>query len=138
MDREKLLKGIKIFNVHTMVYFSLNIAKDLFQTEVPPGILNSLRPSPGKERLLKFWINKANIFSRRKREKLIKTFLWRYPISHILQDKSLTDCMVYFNKKIKMEEAESFHKKKLWKPGQRLFRKFLSVLLQNLILQKRS
>lgn len=63
LDWQGLLNESKQNNLDKILYFTLKLCKDLFDSKVPKEFLDTLRPIFIKEGLFKYWINK-NIFKR--------------------------------------------------------------------------
>lgn len=57
------LAKVNSLNVRTPVYFSLALAKNLLDTELPDEVLDNLRPKSWKFRLIGYWLNKKGIFN---------------------------------------------------------------------------
>ncbi|MCB0127922.1 MAG: hypothetical protein KDE58_36910, partial [Caldilineaceae bacterium] len=54
---------VKALQVCTAVYFSLVIPYELFETPIPPWVLEALRPAAWKKATLRRWIQKAGLFN---------------------------------------------------------------------------
>lgn len=63
LDWQIFVKRVKALQVCTAVYFSLVIPYELFETPIPPWVLEDLRPASWKETTLRRWIQKAGLFN---------------------------------------------------------------------------
>ena len=66
IDWEKFLQKAKTAHVKTSTYFSLYLAKMLFDTPIPEIVLNELRPSKGKEKRILSLISSAGLLHPKK------------------------------------------------------------------------
>jgi hypothetical protein len=63
VDWDLFLERVARLRVRTPVYFSLLLPRVLFGTPIPDAVLEGLRPSPWKERLVLGWLRRAGIFN---------------------------------------------------------------------------
>ena len=63
IDWKFFLNKVNSLNVKTPVYFSLALARNLLDTEVPEEVLDDLKPSVWKFRLIGYWLNSKGIFN---------------------------------------------------------------------------
>lgn len=68
IDWELFLKKVRAAHVKTSTYFSLYLAKMLFDTPVPDDVLSALRPSKGKEKRILSLISKAGLLHPKARK----------------------------------------------------------------------
>lgn len=68
IDWELFLKKVTNAHVRTSTYFSLYLAKMLFNTPVPESVLNVLRPNKGKEQRLLKLISDAGLLHPKQRK----------------------------------------------------------------------
>lgn len=62
MDWNHFVRLVERYKVRTAFYFSLIIPKHLFNTPVPDHVLNLLRPSSWKEKVITRWLIKEGFF----------------------------------------------------------------------------
>lgn len=68
IDWELFLKKVRAAHVKTSTYFSLFLAKMLFDTPVPDDVLAALRPSKGKEKRILSLISRAGLLHPQQRK----------------------------------------------------------------------
>jgi len=81
-----IIKSSKDNRIVTTVFFSLYIAKELFEAPIAPDILNNFCPNIIKRNLMSHMINKYNFFTLKK---------WRGILLRILLFDSPTDFLLY-------------------------------------------
>ena len=102
---EVLIGKARQFNLKTALYFSLKLSQELFDTDLPKGILATLRPPFIKEKVCELWINRTNILKINR--KVFWTYVLYYLINNYLCSDNIFDGTRMCYKKIfvSMEEA---------------------------------
>ncbi len=91
IDWDKLIYKAKHFHLDTALFFSLKLAKDLFNAKLPDEFLSILKPAFIKRTLLKIWINEVNVLKYRKR--IAASYLWWVFLGNYIYAKNITSCM---------------------------------------------
>ena len=72
---DKFLIMVNDYKVNTITYFSLVIPKQLFNTDIPKYVIDKIKPSYLKEKVIFFLINRAGIYNPNEKKFTTLSFL---------------------------------------------------------------
>ncbi|TRZ95960.1 hypothetical protein D4R78_02145 [bacterium] len=125
LNWEAILKKATRLRLEAYLWFALKLSRDFFHTEIPQEFLNKLKPPFIKKRILSFWINHDNILFHR--EKVARSYTWRYFISNCLVRKDFVNILRSVGKKIflPLKEVAGFYGRPTEKASYSLYLKRL-------------
>ena len=97
LDWNSLLEKAKIWNVPSSLYTSLALSRNLFGTEIPPEVLDKLRPNLLKFIFIKIFVNKKVILRNCLRRRFINGFL-SYIFFELIEAQSVKEYSAIFKK----------------------------------------
>jgi len=108
---DSILKKQNIGNLKSYIFFALRLCRNLFQTDIPQGLINQFKPALTKIVFLQAWVNKKNIL--RKNNFISSSYSWRYLASTCLYAQDLFDFLrkIYEKVFLPMEEVVYFYRR---------------------------
>lgn len=90
LDWNSLTEKARRWNLSNSLYVTVKLSKDLFNSNIPCWVLNTLRPNPLKVILIKLFANRKVILRGGIRRRLIDSFL-SYILFELLEAKSVSE-----------------------------------------------
>jgi len=89
LDWRIVVDRAKRIGANAVLFFSLRLCKDIFDSPVKEDVLNAFRPDPIRERMYERYLSKDAIIEYG--ETLRFTYFWRYMIVSLIASKNMAD-----------------------------------------------